>query len=119
MTTAETLLYHLHRLGARVALAPDLLSVEVDAPAGTLTPELVGLVREHKGELVDLLFALEERAAIQEEGQPSYPHGVTLEGDAALIESVRNDPAVRALLELGARLGGATFEVVRSEAVAA
>lgn len=119
MSTVEGILYHLHALGARVALSADLLSVGVDAPAGVLTPELVGLVREHKDELVDLLFSLEEREAIQEEGRPSYPHGVTLEGDAVLVESVRNSPAVRALLELGARLGGATFEVVRSEALAA
>ena len=113
------LLYHLAELGARVALTPDLQSLEVYAPRGTLTPEMLELLREHKGELCDLLFEMAERDAIEWEGQPSWPAGVMLEGDPQLVESVRNHPAVRALLELGARLGGGTFEVVRSEALAA
>jgi len=70
--SVEAVYYHLLELGARVELTPDLRSLEVDAPAGALTPEMAGLLREHKGALVDLLFGMREREAIEEEGRLDY-----------------------------------------------
>lgn len=51
--TAATLLDRLRSLGASVSLVGDRLRVE--APAGTLTPELRQELAEHKAELVRLL----------------------------------------------------------------
>jgi hypothetical protein len=70
--SVEAVYYHLLELGASVSLTGDLRSLEVDAPAGALTPEMAGLLREHKGALVDLLFEMREREAIEAEGLLSY-----------------------------------------------
>jgi hypothetical protein len=43
----------------------------VDAPRGTLTPELTELLREHKSELIALVYEREEAQAIEDEGRLS------------------------------------------------
>jgi len=62
--TATELLTTLRHLG--VTLAPDGDQLRVDAPAGVLTDELRQAMRTHKAALLDLVGAVEERAAIGE-----------------------------------------------------
>lgn len=69
---AEVLLYHLKELGVAVALGEGARTLELEAPKGMLTPELTELLREHKGNLIQLLYEQEERAASQEiDGKPT------------------------------------------------
>jgi hypothetical protein len=68
MTQVDALSYHLKELGVMVCLTPDARNLELDAPEGVLTPELVGFVREHKSELVESLYLSDEAEAIQAEG---------------------------------------------------
>jgi hypothetical protein len=68
MTPADALSYHLKELGVMVQLTADARNLELDAPEGMLTPELVGLVREHKSDLVESLYLLDEAEAIAWEG---------------------------------------------------
>jgi hypothetical protein len=58
------LLATLHTLDVR--LRPMVTDVEIDAPAGVLTPALRETIRAHKQELLDLVEAFEQRAAIME-----------------------------------------------------
>lgn len=68
MTPVDARSYHLKELGVTVRLTPDAHNLELDALKGVLTPELVGLVREHKGALVESVYLSEEAEAIAWEG---------------------------------------------------
>jgi hypothetical protein len=63
--TAETLFYHLRELGVCVALGDGCRTLELEAPRGLLTAELTELLREHRDDLIELVYAAEERAAIE------------------------------------------------------
>jgi hypothetical protein len=69
--TADVLLYHLAELGVSVSLGASSSELSVDAPRGTLTPELTELLREHKSELIALVYEREEAQAIEDEGRLS------------------------------------------------
>lgn len=70
--TAEILLYHLRELGVVVTLGDGARTLELEAPCGVLTGELAALLREHRDELIELVYAEAERAAIAEfDGRPS------------------------------------------------
>jgi hypothetical protein len=69
--TAEVLLYHLAEIGCAVALGASSSELSMDAPRGTLTPELTELLREHKADLIALVYEREEAAAIADEGRLS------------------------------------------------
>jgi hypothetical protein len=114
--TAALLLYHLCELGVTLSLSADLSVLEWDAPAGMVSPELLELLREHKAELIDLLFSEVERAAIEWEGQPTFniaARRVTLAGDPLLVELYRHDPAVVSLAEHLSKRGGGVLEIER------
>ena len=119
--TAEVLYYHLQELGVRLALSKDARGLELDAPRDALTPELLELIHEHKSDLVELIYLLEEAEAIRIEGCENErpPQLVTFAGDALLIERVRNAPAVRALVDLLNARGGGVIEVLQTEELAA
>lgn len=68
---AETLLYHLAEIGVSVSLGASSSELSIDAPRGTLTPELTELLREHKADLIELVYEREEAAAIEDEGRLS------------------------------------------------
>jgi len=63
--TALDLLQQLHELGVILTPYPDG-TLRYKAPKGTLTPELVDGMRQHKAELLALVEDFEERAAIAE-----------------------------------------------------
>jgi hypothetical protein len=69
--TADVLLYHLAELGVFVSLGASSSELSLDAPRGTLTPELTELLHEHKSDLIELVYEREERIAIEAEGQLS------------------------------------------------
>ena len=70
--TAETLFYHLRELGVVMALGDGCRTLELEAPRGVLTAELTELMREHRDDLIELVYAEEERAAIEWfDGRPS------------------------------------------------
>jgi hypothetical protein len=72
--TAEILLYHLRELGVAMALGDGCRTLELEAPRGVLTAELTELLREHRGDLIELVYAEEERAAIEWfDGRPTLP----------------------------------------------
>lgn len=102
--TPEILHYHLRELGITVALTKDSCSLELDAPADMLSPELLELVKSFKDELVEMIYLEEERAAIEEEG---------CEGDRrkadeaiALRRYVEQHPQFIALQKAFAPVGG-------------
>ena len=97
----EVLYLHLCELNVALRFAEEGLDLEVDAPRGTLTPELVELIRKHKPALVEIVYEREERAAIEAEG---------CEGEEALRKWVRRHPAFRHLSEA---LGGLEIIDVR------
>jgi hypothetical protein len=66
--TPDILLYHLLELGVTVRLSVDARALDIEAPDGALTPELIELLREHKSGIVDLVYSHEEAAAIEWEG---------------------------------------------------
>jgi hypothetical protein len=63
--TAEILLFHLRALGVALALGDGCRTLELEAPRGVLTAELTELMREHRDGLIELVYAAEERAAIE------------------------------------------------------
>ncbi len=69
--TPEVLLYHLAELGVSVSLGASASELSVDAPKKTLTPELTELLREHKADLIELVYEREEAQAIEDEGRLS------------------------------------------------
>jgi hypothetical protein len=81
--TPDILLYHLTELGVTVRLSVDARGLDIEAPDGALSPELIELLREHKSGMVDLVYSHEEAAAIEWEGcfypaaQPA--HSTTIE----------------------------------------
>lgn len=114
---AEILLRHLYDLGCTVGLTPDARSLDLDAPKGVLTDELLEVLREHKSELVQMVFEEQEREAIQWEGSPSLPVGVKFTGDARLIEKWQHYPSVVRFVEWGRRnLSEPEFEFIREAA---
>lgn len=66
--TAEILYQHLCECGVTLALSAEGMGLDVDAPRGLLTPELVAWIREHKAGLVEIVYDREERTAIEAEG---------------------------------------------------
>jgi hypothetical protein len=67
-TVVDALSYHFKELGVVAKLTADARNLELDAPEGVLTPELVDLVREHKDELIESVYVLDEADAIAWEG---------------------------------------------------
>jgi len=63
--TAETLFYHLRELGVVMALGDGCRTLELDAPRGVLTAELTELMREHRDDLIELVYVEAELAAIE------------------------------------------------------
>jgi len=63
--TALALFRQLHALGVVLKPNPDG-TLHYKAPKGTLTPELLDALRQHKAELYDLLETFEEHVAIVE-----------------------------------------------------
>lgn len=120
---AALLLYHLRELGVALTLTPDLTGLTWEASAGMVSAELLDLLREHKSELIELLFDAEERAAIQEiDGTLTFnvaARFVTLEGEPLLIDLYRHHPAVVQLAEFLNRRGGGVLEILQTEQVAA
>ncbi len=111
MMTPELLLYHLAEIGVLVDISADLQRLELDAPPGSLTPELTDLLRERKTELLQLVYEQKEREAIEWEGERSGKI-VMLEGESRLIEENRQHPIVRALIEVMEGYRGGTVEFV-------
>lgn len=105
---AEILLRHLYDLGATVGLMPDARALDIEAPKSVLTPELIELLREHKAELVQMVFEEAEREALQWEGASVIPQGVKLTGDARMIEAYRHHPLVVRFIEAGTKYFAAT-----------
>ncbi len=87
---ADVLLYHLSQLGVVVDLSPDLVSLVLDAPAGVMTRELTDLLREHKDELVDLVYEAKEREAIEWEGCRDV-HGRYIKSELAHSRTLQRD----------------------------
>ncbi len=123
---AQNLFDHLRDLGVIIALNEDFTGLAFDAPKGVLTPELMALVREHKTELIDVVFDAEERAAIKEESEPAQaeverqrPYVLSFEGDKNLIASYRHHPRVTELVDALCRHGGGVVEFVRDDRRAA
>ncbi len=93
--TAEVLLYHFAELGVSVSLGASSAELSVDAPKKTLTPELTGLLREHKSELIALVYEREEAAAIEDEGRLSNIGREALQRQHALVTVASGvDPAL-------------------------
>ena len=61
--TAFVLLQQLYERGVILTPSPDG-TLRYKAPKGTVTPALLEMMRQHKAELLDLVEAFEERAAI-------------------------------------------------------
>lgn len=112
--TPETLLYHLDECGVILDISADLTRLEVDAPDGILTPELLGLMAEQKPELLQLVYERRERDAIEWEGERTHKL-VLLEGDPRLIEENRSHPMVTALISVMEKHRGGTIEFSRIE----
>lgn len=83
--TPEVLLYHLAELGCHVAIGTPSMELSLDAPKGTLTPELTELLREHKADLIELVYEREEAAAIEDEGKLSNRGREALQRRQALV----------------------------------
>lgn len=69
--TPEKLFYHCDEIGVVLALGASSTEFSIDAPRGTLTPELTELLREHKAGLIELVYEREEAQAIEDEGRLS------------------------------------------------
>src|SRR5215471_9410280 len=65
MMTALALFHRLHACGVQLTPYPGG-TLCYKAPKGTMTPALLDAMREHKADLIDLVEAFEERAAILE-----------------------------------------------------
>jgi len=109
--TADVLLYHLAELGVSVSFGASSSEISVDAPRGTLTPELTELLREHKADLIELVYEREEAAAISDEGRLSdigrayleaqSPPVTVVDGvDRALADVAKVHPGVLALAKV-------------------
>ncbi len=93
--TAEVLLYHLAELGVSVSLGASSSELSMDAQRGMLTPELTELLREHKSDLIELIYAREEAQAIEDEGKLSNIGREALQRQHALVTLASGvDPAL-------------------------
>ena len=121
--TTEILFYHLKELAVTVALTNDARNLSMDVPEGVLTSEIIALIREHKSDLVEMVYSLDEAEAIAWEGcaktitndevdNKSIGH-VAFAGDPLLISLYENHPTVRCLTELLSKYGGGEVEFVR------
>ncbi len=92
--TPETLLYHCDEIGVVLALGASS-ELSVDAPRGTLTPELTELLREHKSDLIELVYEREEAQAIADEGKLSNIGREALQRQQTLVTVASGvDPAL-------------------------
>ncbi len=92
--TPETLLYHCDEIGVVLALGASS-ELSVDAPRGTLTPELTELLREHKSDLIELVYEREEAVAIADEGRLSNIGRAFLESQKKIVTVADGvDPAL-------------------------
>lgn len=106
----EILLYHLRELGISVLLADNGRSLDLEAPKGVLTSELTELIREHKDDLMEMVYAEAEREAIETEGcHRTFPQ-IEMAGDRSLIETYGEHSAVLVLCEELMRRGGGVIE---------
>ena len=116
---AEILFHHLMRLGITLELSTNARGLEIDAPQGVMTPELAELIREHKSDLIELVYDREEADAIAWEGRASEVKravaAVSFEGEASLIESYKNHPTVRMLSDFLTRHGGGVMEFMQTD----
>ncbi|MFL6207474.1 MAG: hypothetical protein ACJ74W_01415 [Pyrinomonadaceae bacterium] len=114
--TPDVLLYHLLELGVTVALGPGCRTLELTGAAEMLTPELTELLAAHKAELIECVYEIEERAAIQEiDGTPTLnvaARHVTLEGDPYIVDLHRHTPAVVMLADYLSKRGGGVLEFI-------
>ena len=94
---ARSILGECDRRGVALYIGEASDGLAYDAPAGALAPELREALREHKAELIALLYDLEERAAI--EGCPEWM-------DARAWRRMTDSPAVRFLLARGCEKDG-------------
>lgn len=93
--TPEVLLYHLAEIGVSVSLGKSSSELSLDAPRGTLTPELTELLREHKADLIELVYEREEAAAIADEGRLSDIGRAFLESQKKIVTVADGvDPAL-------------------------
>ncbi|MGI8656846.1 MAG: hypothetical protein ACR2LC_16700 [Pyrinomonadaceae bacterium] len=108
---APEFLHHLAQIGVCVSLGASSSELSIDAPRGTLTPELTELLREHKADLIELVYEREEAAAIEDEGQLSDIGRAYLEAqsppvtvadcvDRALADVAKVHPGVLALAKV-------------------
>jgi hypothetical protein len=124
--TPEVLFYHLKELGVAVGLTNDARNLSLDAPEGALTSEIVDLIREHKSDLIETIYSLDEAEAIAWEGcakttindeaDDKVIGHVAFAGDPLLISLYENDPSVRCLTEQLSKHGGGEIEFVRCAA---
>jgi hypothetical protein len=92
---APELLHHLAQIGVSVSLGASSSELSLDAPRGTLTPELTELLREHKSDLIELVYEREEAAAIADEGRLSDIGLAFLESQKKLVTVADGvDPAL-------------------------
>jgi hypothetical protein len=82
---ASELLIHLAQKGVALSLGKSSSELSIDTPRGTLTPELTELLREHKADLIELVYEREEAAAIEEEGRLSDTGRAFLEAQAPRV----------------------------------
>jgi hypothetical protein len=121
--SADAVFYHMKELGITPKLTADARNLELDAPPGVLTPEIVDLIREHKSDLVEMIYLLDEAEAIEWEGcaktiteteaDRKISGHVAFAGDPLLISLYENHPAVRCLTEQLSKYGGGEVEFVR------
>lgn len=107
--SADAVFYHMKELGITPKLTADARNLSLDAPEGVLTPEIVDLIREHKSDLVEMIYLLDEAEAIEWEGcaktiteteaDRKISGQVAFAGDPLLISLYENHPAVRCLTE--------------------
>jgi hypothetical protein len=122
--TADVLLYHLAELGVSVSLGASSSELSIDAPRGTLTPELTELLREHKSELIALVYEREEAQAIEDDGKLSDIGREALQRQQTLVTVASGvDPALAkiaacdaGLLAVARAFGGLEIISARREA---
>jgi hypothetical protein len=92
MTEAENILNECDRLGILLTLGERSTELAFDAPAGAFTADLRTRVVAHKPDIIEILFEREERAALAD--APEW-------ADASMWARAMNNPAVRALMDVG------------------
>lgn len=102
MTEAEQIIAECERLGVVLSVGESSKSLAFDAPAGVMTQSLCESIREHKPELIQILFEREERAGLME---------VEEWVDASLLARAMSNPATLHLLEAFAPLGVSILSV--------